>query len=113
MSPSFAVTGTQIKDAPTWENGNGHGHEKSGPKHNGHTGEGQEKHLMLKIEGMDAPIGLPSGARRQKGKEKEGEDEGRTLEQLREEYEAGLQQLKRVVDAGAQSPGAYTEDVAF
>ena len=112
MSPSFAVTGTQIKEAPTWENGSGNGHEKGVPKHNGNTGEGQERNLMLKIEGMEVPITLPSSAKRQKGKGKEGEDEGKTLEQLREEYEVGLQQLRRVVHARSQSPVASVEDVA-
>lgn len=116
MSPAFAVTGAEIADAPAWGdgngNGNGNGSSKATSKSTSHepssTTEGQEegqgKNLMLKISGVEAPISFPLDDRRKTGKDKVGSEKKgeKNLEELREEYEAGLKELKKVVDARAQ-----------
>lgn len=80
MSPDWAITGTEVGPAPTWER-DGEGMRE------GRDGRG----LMLRIEGLEV--------RREEGK---GGDEGeeKRLEELVEVYERQMVELRRVVDSG-------------
>lgn len=81
MSPDWAVTSTELSTAPTWDR-DGEGKQE----------EEVERGLMLRIEGMEVP--------RDKGAEQMDE---KGLEDLVQEYERGMEQLRRVVDAGIGS----------
>lgn len=83
MSPDWAVVGTEVGAAPHWE---GEGAAAAAG------GDGRDRRgLMLKIEGVEAP-GLVGR-----------EDGGKGLEQLMEEYESGMRELRRVVEANGDS----------
>ena len=84
MSPDWAVVSTELGPAPTWEG------EQVGE-------EGKEERgLMLKIEGMEVEGAGPENV-------EEREDGGeRALEELVEEYEKRLRDLRKVFDAGRQ-----------
>jgi len=81
MSPDWAVTSTELSPAPTWDR-DGEGKQE----------EEEERGLMLRIEGMEVP--------RDKGAEQMDE---KGLEDLVQEYERGMEQLRRVVDARVRS----------
>ena len=94
LSSSFAVTGTSIEAAPTWEGG---GQDTN-------DGEAAGRGLMLRIEGLelgkDEKKGLsPSSGEKGKGKEAQEVEATKGLEQLMEEYETGMKELCRVVEA--------------
>lgn len=77
MSPDWAVTSTELSPAPTWDR-DGEGKQEEAEEGGG---------LMLRIEGMEVPTD-------------DGEAEEKRLEDLAEEYERKMSELKRVVDAG-------------
>ncbi|KAL9638489.1 MAG: hypothetical protein Q9164_001521 [Protoblastenia rupestris] len=84
MSPDWAVVSTELGPAPTWEG-----------EQVGEEGKG-ERGLMLKIEGMEVESAGPENV-------EEREDGGeRALEDLVEEYERRLRELRKVFDAGRQ-----------
>ena len=82
MSPQWAVVGTEVGVAPHWE-GEGGGAA---------AGNGNDRGLMLKIEGVEAPATSKKPVGREDGSPK-------GLEQLMEEYENGMRELRRVVEA--------------
>ncbi|KAL2038297.1 hypothetical protein N7G274_008946 [Stereocaulon virgatum] len=100
MSPDWAVTGTELGPAPTWDR-DGQGKVEEG----GEEGEEGERGLMLRIEGMEVlgdVGGEVEGKEKGKGKVGEGGDEEeKRLEELVDVYERRMGELKRVVDAGA------------
>lgn len=75
MSPDWAVTGTEVGAAPTWDR-DGEGKQEGG------------RGLMLRIEGMEV--------RRDEGEV----GEGKKLEELVEVYERRMGELRRAVDSG-------------
>ena len=77
MSPNWAVTSTELSPAPTWDR------DGEGKQEEAEEGRG----LMLRIEGMEVPTG-------------KGEAEEKRMEDLVEEYERRMADLRRVVDAG-------------
>lgn len=85
MSPAWAVVGTEVGVAPHWEGEGGAA-----------AGNGNDRGLMLKIEGVEAPA-----LKKQVGREEEDDRKG--LEQLMEEYENGMRELRRVVEANGDS----------
>ena len=80
MSPEWAVTGTSVSAAPTWDRPELGGRQAGGRE------EDVEGGLMLRIEGMEVLEG------------EKGERKG--LEELVEEYERRMRELRRVVGAG-------------
>lgn len=77
MAPGWAVTGAEVRAAPTWE-GEGEGEEEGG------------RGMMVRIEGVE----------RDSGRTGVGEGESEGLERLVEKFERGLGELRRVVEGG-------------
>lgn len=82
MSPDWAITGTEVGPAPTWDR-DGEGMRE------GRDGRG----LMLRIEGVEVKGGTGKGQVEKQGEEKR-------LEELVEVYERQMVELRRVVDSG-------------
>lgn len=80
MSAEWAVTGTEVGAAPTWDRDD----EREGK-------EVERRGLMLRIEGVEVKRGVDRG-------EREGEE--RRLEELVELYERQMGELRRVVHSG-------------
>lgn len=83
MSPDWAVLSTEVGEAPSWDDRGGG--------------------LMLRVEGCEVPkeedlglVGIEVGDGEGEGKEKE-----KRLEELVGVYERRMEELRRVVDAGA------------
>lgn len=80
MSPEWAVLSTEVGEAPSWDDRGGG--------------------LMLRVEGCEVPkeedLGLVGMEVGEEGKERE-----KRLEELVGVYERRMEELRRVVDAGA------------
>ena len=91
MSPDWAVVFTELGPAPTWE---GEQVNEEGK---------EEKGLMLRVEGMGVCDANLDESKKELG------GEGKGLDELVEEYERKLIELRKVVAAGgpgmANSPG--------
>lgn len=84
MSAEWAVTGTEVGPAPTWDRDD----EREGK-------EVERRGLMLRIEGVEVKRGVDRGEG-----EGEGEGEERRLEELVELYERQMGELRRVLHSG-------------
>ncbi len=81
MSADWAVTATEVAEAPTWDDG------------------GEGRGMMLRIEGMEVV-----------GKGEEGEEgEERALEELVEVWERRMGELRGVVGMGGRVGGVKGE----
>lgn len=125
LTPEWAITKAEVREAPTWGGGDGKGNEAR--RHRGHGGsrgngaedrdevgesgdeEEDRKDMMLLFEGMERAENMGEGDDDVDGGEerKGGVDvsrcaggEGKEVEDLVEEFGRGMEGLRRVVGAG-------------